>query len=231
MSTLHVRNLHAGYNGSQVLRGVDLRVAPGEIVCLLGRNGAGRSTLARAVMGLVPASGTMRYGQVDLLGLPTHKVARTGIAYVPEGRDVFPGMRVQDNLRMGIRTRGRTASLLDRAYQLFPVLAQRRDVMAGNLSGGEQQMLSLARALMGEPGLMIVDEPTEGLSPQMVAVVSQYLEEIRKMGVAILLIEQKQQIALQVADRAYVLGQGRVVCEGSPSQCLTGTVVSAWLEI
>lgn len=212
---LEVRQLVAGYGQGQVLNGVDLRVAPGEVVALLGRNGAGRSTLAKALVGLVPAQGSARWKGRELLGLAPFEVARSGVGYVPESRDAFPYLSVRDNLLLGRQRRtGRWD--FDAVYHWFPRLKEREHTPAGRLSGGEQQMLALARTLMGSPALLILDEPTEGLAPSMVEQVADVLRSLRAEGVAILLIEQKLSIAFSVSDRVALMGHGRVVFDGLP---------------
>ena len=232
---LQVARLHAFYGKSHVLHGVDFEVAPGEIVALLGRNGAGRSTTARALMGLVEATGDVRWRGASLRGLAPYAVARRGLGYVPESRDVFPRLTVHENLLLGCKpgaARGASAAAFERMYALFPRLRERRDTDAGVLSGGEQQMLALARTLMGEPGLLLVDEPTEGLAPQVVAQVAHALEGLRAQGLGILLIEQKLTIALEVAQRCLVMGHGRIVFEGSPARLREDADVRReWLEV
>lgn len=212
---LEVRLLVAGYGQGQVLNGVDLRVAPGEVVALLGRNGAGRSTLAKALVGLVPAQGSARWKGRELLGLAPFEVARSGVGYVPESRDAFPHLSVRDNLLLGRQRRAGRWDF-DAVYHWFPRLKEREHTPAGRLSGGEQQMLALARTLMGSPALLILDEPTEGLAPSMVEQVADVLRSLRAEGVAILLIEQKLSIAFSVSDRVALMGHGRVVFDGLP---------------
>jgi len=212
---LEVRQLEAGYGQGQVLNGVDLRVAPGEVVALLGRNGAGRSTLAKALVGLVPAQGSARWKGRELLGLAPFEVARSGVGYVPESRDAFPHLSVRDNLLLGRQRRAGRWDF-DAVYHWFPRLKEREHTPAGRLSGGEQQMLALARTLMGSPALLILDEPTEGLAPSMVEQVADVLRSLRAEGVAILLIEQKLSIAFSVSDRVALMGHGRVVFDGLP---------------
>ncbi|MBK1711407.1 ATP-binding cassette domain-containing protein [Rubrivivax gelatinosus] len=230
---LTVRGLEAGYGVRPVLHGVDLDVGAGEIVALLGRNGSGRSTTAKALMGLLPARGSVRWQGAELLGRPAHEIARAGLGYVPESRDVFPTLSVNENLRLGERPRRgtrrwTTAELLAR----FPRLAERAQAPAGVLSGGEQQMLTLARTLVGDPDLLIVDEPTEGLAPQVVAQVAELLAEARRRGVGVLLVEQKLAIALQLADRCLVMGHGRIVFAGTPAALAADAGVRReWLEV
>ena len=225
--------LHAGYDSSTVLHGVTLAIQAGEIVAVLGRNGSGRSTLARAIMGLVPASGSVRWQGEPLLGRPTFEIARRGLGLVPESRDVFPGLSVAQNLWLGQKNAQRPGrwSVAD-MYRMFPALQRRADTPAGVLSGGEQQMLSLCRTLMGDPALLIVDEPTEGLAPQATTRLGQLLVELRSSGIAVLLIEQKLSLALAIADRCAVMGHGRVVFDGTPAQLLQADDVRReWLEV
>ncbi|WP_343652050.1 ABC transporter ATP-binding protein [Herbaspirillum sp.] len=231
---LSVHDLQAWYGQSHVLQGVSLEVQRGEIVSILGRNGAGRSTLLKALMGLVRSSGDIRFAGASIAGLPTHAIARRGIAYVPESRDVFPTLSVAQNLLLG-RQGGRqpaNAWREEEVYALFPALARRRQVAAGSLSGGEQQMLALGRALLGNPALVLIDEPTEGLSPQMVEQVAHYLTLLRRRQVAVLLIEQKQAIALDLSQRVYVMGRGEMVFHGTPAALEADEGVQAeWLAL
>jgi branched-chain amino acid transport system ATP-binding protein len=234
MKTLLLRDVHAYYGQSHVLHGVNLAIAPGEIVALLGRNGSGRSTTAKAIMGMVHATGSMRFGDWPLLGLKPFQVARLGVGYVPESRDIFPGLTVHQNLLMGRRpgAAGPVRRHPAEMYRLFPRLAERQHTVAGVLSGGEQQMLSLARTLMGEPSLFIVDEPTEGLAPQVVESVAAFLRRLREDGLSVLLVEQKLQIALDVADRCLVMGHGRIVFDGTPQGLLADVSIrKEWLEV
>lgn len=227
---LDVRLLHASYGPVQVLRGVDLQLRAGELVLLLGRNGSGRSTLLKALMGLIAASGAVRLGGHDLLALPTHRRARLGLGYVPEQRDVFAHLTVRQNLRLGARRAAlAAASTWDegRVLALFPALAARLHTPAQALSGGEQQMLSIARALMGNPRLLLLDEPTEGLAPQRVQATAALLDQLRAKKLGLLLVEQKPW-ALQRADRVVVLGDGRVQFTGAAA-ALPAPVSAAWL--
>lgn len=235
MLTIH--NLTAGYGAgdgqSQVLRGVSLRVLPGQVVALLGRNGSGRSTLAKAIFGLVAAQGSITWRGRELIGQRTFDIARAGLGYVPESRDVFPDLTVAQNLLLGQKL-GAKAGGWQQAdlLALFPQLQQRLNVKAGVLSGGEQQMLALSRTLMGNPELIVIDEPTEGLAPQLVAQVGALLTTLKARGVAVLLIEQKLTIALDVADSCLVMGQGRVVFDGTPAALLADAAVQrAWLAV
>jgi branched-chain amino acid transport system ATP-binding protein len=230
---LQIQNLSAGYAKSRVLQGVSLQVGAGEVVALLGRNGSGRSTLAKAIMGLVAAQGSIRWHGQELLGRSTFEIARAGLGYVPESRDVFPDLTVTENLLLGQKP-GRQASRwsLDEMVQLFPPLQQRAKVKAGRLSGGEQQMLTLCRSLMGNPELIVIDEPTEGLAPQLVAQVAAFLATLKTRGVSVLLIEQKLSIALAVSDRCLVMGQGRVVFDGTPAELQANPALcQEWLAV
>ncbi|MFX1671974.1 ABC transporter ATP-binding protein [Paraburkholderia sp. A2WS-5] len=212
---LEVGNLRAWYGASQVLHGVDLRIGAGEIVALAGRNGSGRSTLAKALMSMVEAEGVRRFAGVDLAPLRTFEIARLGLGYVAEQRDVFPTLSVDENLSLGLAKRGAPRFTIDDARALFPILRERRSARAGVLSGGEQQMLVLARALVGDPDLLVVDEPAEGLAAQMAARVGACLRALRERGIAVLLIEQRLELAPGLADRIAVMGHGRIVFEGT----------------
>jgi branched-chain amino acid transport system ATP-binding protein len=229
---LTVGHLQAWYGKSHVLHGIDLSVGRGEIVSLLGRNGVGRSTTAKAIMGLVESSGTIRFEGRELLHRPTYEIAQLGVGYVPESRDVFPSLTVEENLRLGTKRGRRGDWSFSDVWRLFPRLRERVRTAAGVLSGGEQQMLTLARTMMGNPELVIIDEPTEGLAPQVVELVGRFLLELRDRGLAILLIEQKLTIALRVSQRVYVMGHGRMVFEGTPGQLMSNAQVrQEWLEI
>lgn len=230
---LEAENLHAYYGKSHILHGVFFRVGQGEIVSLLGRNGAGRSTTIKTVMGEVAPIGTIRFKGERIDGLQPHQVAYKGIGYVPENRDIFPGLTVRENLFLGMKSKkpnGRWS--LDEVFKLFPVLRERLDAPGGVLSGGEQQMLTICRTLMGDPQLIMVDEPTEGLAPRMVALVRGLLEQIASRGVAILLVEQKLTIALDISHRLYVMGHGNIVFEGTPQDLRSNQAVrKEWLEV
>ncbi|QNP48683.1 ABC transporter ATP-binding protein [Diaphorobacter aerolatus] len=230
---LQISQLHAWYGKSHVLHGVNLHVSAGEIVALLGRNGSGRSTLAKAVMAMVPWQGEMQWNNQRLDTLKTFEIARQGIGYVPESRDVFSALTVQQNLMLGIQRKPAHEARwsVDDMYTLFPQLGARRNVAAGLLSGGEQQMLTLCRTLMGDPQLIIIDEPTEGLAPMVVQQLAHFLARLRDIGIAVLLIEQKLSIALEIADRVLVMGRGEIVFEGSAMQLRADTAIrSEWLE-
>ena len=230
---LAVHDLHAYYGKSHVLHGVDFAVGAGEIVAVLGRNGSGRSTLAKALMGLVACHGQVLWQGRDLLGLPPFEIARQGLGYVPEQRDVFPRLTVHQNLLLGQKGRGRGSRWgFDDMYALFPALKARQHTEAGVLSGGEQQMLTLCRTLMGDPQLVIVDEPTEGLAPQVVAQVAAFLQQLKARGVSVLLMEQKLAIALSISDRALVMGHGSIVFDDTPTALQASPQVRReWLEV
>ena len=225
--------VHAFYGKSHVLHGVDLVVQPGEIVALLGRNGSGRSTTAKTIMGLVDGTGSVRFGEQELLGRKAFEVAQAGIGYVPENRDIFPKLTVHQNLLLGQKRGARHPRWsFEDMYRMFPRLMERQYTEAGVLSGGEQQMLTLCRTLMGDPDLILIDEPTEGLAPMIVELVAQYLQELKRRGIAVLLIEQKLAIALDIAERCYVMGHGRMVFEGTPADLRANAYIrKEWLEV
>jgi branched-chain amino acid transport system ATP-binding protein len=228
---LEIDNLNAWYGASHVLHGASLRIDAGEIVALAGRNGSGRSTLAKALMGLVHAQGVANFRGVSMLGKRPYAIARMGVGYVPEQRDVFPTLSVRENLQLGMK-RGGSHFTINDAAQLFPVLQERAAVKAGMLSGGEQQMLALARTLMGDPSFVIVDEPTEGLAPQVVAQVASCLKSLRDRGLAILLIEQRMSIARDLATRVAVMGHGKIVFDDTPAALAANErVINEWLSV
>lgn len=229
---LRVANLHAFYGKSHVLHGVEMHVGGGEIVSLLGRNGVGRSTTAKAIMGLVAATGSIAFRGHELLGRKAYEIAPLGVGYVPEGRDVFPTLTVEQNLLLGQKRRRPGRWSFDDMYRMFPRLGERRNTPAGVLSGGEQQMLTLCRTLMGDPELILIDEPTEGLAPKLVELVAEYLSELKRRGVSVLLVEQKLAIAMRISQRVYVMGHGRIVFEGSPDSLRANEDVRReWLEV
>jgi branched-chain amino acid transport system ATP-binding protein len=230
---LRVTNLQAFYGKSHVLHGVDLDVKEGEIVALLGRNGSGRSTTAKAIMGLVDCQGSIVWKGQESLGHKTFEIAHLGLGYVPENRDIFPKLTVHQNLLLGQKRGKRNPRWgFEDMYRLFPRLQEREHTEAGVLSGGEQQMLTLCRTLMGDPDLIIIDEPTEGLAPKIVELVAEYLQELRKRGVSVLLIEQKLTIAMRISDRCFVMGHGSIVFEGTPEQLRSNTDIrKEWLEV
>jgi branched-chain amino acid transport system ATP-binding protein len=230
---LEVADLHAFYGKSHVLQGVHFTVRRGEVVSLLGRNGVGRSTALKAVMGQVAARGTVRFKDQEILGLKAHQIARRGLGYVPEDRAIFQDLTVRQNLLLGMKSRQETGRWrMEDAFELFPQLRPRAETPAGVLSGGEQQMLTLCRTLMGDPDLVMIDEPTEGLAPKIVEQVGAFLGEIARRGVAALLVEQKLAIALDISHRLYVMGHGRIVFEGTPEDLRKNeTVRREWLEV
>lgn len=230
---LSVRDLHAYYGKSHVLHGVEFDVQPGEIVALLGRNGSGRSTTAKAIMGMVQAQGTVRFKEHALLGRKPFEIAHLGLGYVPESRDIFPTLTVQQNLLLGQKGSGKGSRWgFDDMYAMFPRLKEREHTEAGVLSGGEQQMLTLCRTLMGDPDLIIIDEPTEGLAPKIVELVAEYLTTLKERGVSVLLIEQKLTIAMTISDRALVMGHGSIVFQGTPDELRANSYVrKEWLEV
>ena len=223
---LSVRDLHAYYGKSHILQGVNLEVGGGEIVSLLGRNGVGRSTTCKAIMGLVEPVGEVLWKGKSLVGLRPDEIAHAGIGYVPEDRQIFPTLTVRQNLELGLKRAGRFGRWgFDDMFELFPLLRERQHNVAGVLSGGEQQMLTMGRTLMGDPELVIIDEPTEGLAPMLVAQVGRFLDEIARRGVSILLVEQKLTIALKISHRVYVMGHGRIVFEGTPEALAANAAV------
>jgi branched-chain amino acid transport system ATP-binding protein len=230
---LEVRDLHAYYGQSHILHGVAMDVNDGEIVSLLGRNGVGRSTACKSIMGLVTAQGTVKFRGRNIAGLRPDRVAHCGIGYVPEDRQIFPTLTVRQNLELGLKRSGKFGRWnFDDVFALFPNLKARQDTSAGVLSGGEQQMLTMCRTLMGDPDLMLIDEPTEGLAPKMVEQVGILLAEIARRGVAVLLVEQKLAIALKISSRLYVMGHGRIVFEGTPGDLGENSAVrKEWLEV
>ena len=233
MSMLEVRDLHAYYGKSHILQGVSFSVREGEIVGLLGRNGVGRSTTIKTIMGQVPPQGSIRFRGRELAGLKPHEIARLGLGYVPEERAIFPTLTVRQNLLLGQKGRRENGrwSMRD-MFALFPNLEARADTPGGVLSGGEQQMLTICRTLMGDPDLVMIDEPTEGLAPQVVEQVARLLTEIAARGVSILLVEQKLTIALTISRRLYVMGHGRIVFEGTPADLRADeSVRKEWLEV
>jgi branched-chain amino acid transport system ATP-binding protein len=230
---LEVDDLHAYYGKSHILQGVSFRVGQGEIVSLLGRNGAGRSTTVKTIMGQVPPVGSIRFNGERIDGLPPHAIARKGLGYVPEDRAIFPTLTVRENLLLGMKSARQDARWsIDDMFALFPLLRERADAPGGVLSGGEQQMLTICRSLMGDPALLMVDEPTEGLAPRMVALVRELLEKIAARGIAILIIEQRLTIALAICHRLYVMGHGRIVFEGNPRELRGNEAIrKEWLEV
>ncbi|MFO1177123.1 MAG: ABC transporter ATP-binding protein [Ottowia sp.] len=230
---LKIRDLHAFYGKSHVLHGVRLNVQPGEIVALLGRNGSGRSTTAKAIMGLVHWQGLIEWKGQSLAGRKAFEIAHMGIGYVPENRDIFPKLTVHQNLMLGEKRGAKQPRWsFDDMYRMFPRLKERQHTPAGVMSGGEQQMLTLCRTLMGDPDLIIIDEPTEGLAPKIVEQVGEYLQRLKERGISVLLIEQKLTIAMHISDRALVMGHGNIVFDGTPDGLRADAGVrKEWLEV
>jgi branched-chain amino acid transport system ATP-binding protein len=230
---LNVKDLHAYYGKSHVLHGVHFEVRDSEIVALLGRNGSGRSTTVKAIMGLVDATGAVNFKGQELQGREAFEIAHAGIGYVPENRDIFPTLTVHQNLMLGQKSGAKSPRWgFEDMYKMFPRLREREHTEAGVLSGGEQQMLTLCRTLMGDPQLIMIDEPTEGLAPKIVELVAEYLRELKRRGIAVLLVEQKLTIALEVADRCLVMGHGQIVFEGTPAELRANAYIrKEWLEV
>ncbi|MYN12720.1 ATP-binding cassette domain-containing protein [Pusillimonas sp. TS35] len=235
MPLLSVQDLHVHYGKSHILHGVSFDVQKGEVMSLLGRNGSGRSTTIKSIMGLVPpTSGQIRFDGQDIAGAPPYTVARAGMAYVPEERDVFANLTVDENLVMGMqRARdGVPAWTIEEMFNYFPRLKERRNTRAGNLSGGEQQMLTICRSLLGNPRLIMIDEPTEGLAPKIVAVVGEAIQDIHRQGVSVILVEQKLTIAMKISTAVCLLGHGKIVFRGGPDE-LAGNpqLLKDWLAV
>ena len=230
---LIIENLHAFYGKSHVLHGVSFDINSGEIVSLLGRNGSGRSTTAKTIMGLVECQGSIEWNGQAIADKKAYQIAHLGIGYVPENRDIFPKLTVHQNLMLGQKGKGEGSRWnFDDMYGMFPRLKERQHTEAGVLSGGEQQMLTLCRTLMGDPDLIIIDEPTEGLAPKIVAQVGQYLETLKQKGISVLLIEQKLTIAMEISDRVLVMGHGSIVFSGTPNQLREDAYIRReWLEV
>ena len=230
---LEVKELHAFYGKSHILQGVNLTVHEGEIVALLGRNGAGRSTTVKAIMGMVDNQGEVLFRGKNILGMKAYEIAHLGLGYVPEMRDIFPKLTVHQNLMLGEKG-GKKPNRwsFEDMYRMFPRLRERQHTEAGVLSGGEQQMLTLCRTLMGDPDLIMIDEPTEGLAPAIVQLVAEYLMELKRRGISVVLVEQKLAIALQISDRVYVMGDRRIVFEGTPAELKAdANIRKEWLEV
>ena len=228
---LEVRDLHAFYGKSHILHGVHFSVGKGEIVSLLGRNGVGRSTAIKAVMGQVVAKGSVTFKGAQLIGKKPFEIARKGLGYVPEDRAIFADLTVRQNLMLGNKAQQGRWRMED-MVELFPLLKERMDTAAGVLSGGEQQMLTLSRTLMGDPELVMIDEPTEGLAPKIVVQVGNFLAAIKERGISILLIEQKLAFALDISQRLYVMGHGQIVFEGTPQDLRANEAIrKEWLEV
>jgi branched-chain amino acid transport system ATP-binding protein len=230
---LQIDNLHAYYGKSHVLHGVGFEVGQGEIVALLGRNGSGRSTTAKAIMGLVECQGRIDWKGQPIQGKKAYEIAHLGLGYVPENRDIFPKLTVHQNLQLGQKRSGQNGRWsFEDMFAMFPRLKEREHTEAGVLSGGEQQMLTLCRTLMGDPDLIIIDEPTEGLAPKIVELVGQFLQSLKAKSVSVLLIEQKLTIAMSISDRALVMGHGAIVFQGTPEELRANAYIrKEWLEV
>ncbi len=230
---LEVNDLHAYYGKSHIIQGISFSVGEGEIVSLLGRNGVGRSTTIKAIMGEVEHTGSIKFKEEEISGLPPHEIAHRGLGYVPENRDIFPTMTTLQNLLLGEKKKGRTGRWsLEDMYTMFPNLGERSHVLGGMISGGEQQMLTICRTLMGDPDLIMIDEPTEGLAPKLVEQVADLLKEIANRGLSILLIEQKLAIAMEISKRVSVMGHGQLVFEGTPDELRANDKIrQEWLEV
>jgi branched-chain amino acid transport system ATP-binding protein len=235
---LEVRDIHSYYGKSHILHGVSLDLKEGELVCLLGRNGVGKSTTLKSIMGVVqPKQGSIRFGQKELVGKAPYEIARLGIGYVPEDRRIFRSLTVHENLLMGIKGGKKEKAAesdwtVERVYALFPRLEERRNNLGGNLSGGEQQMLTVVRTLMGNPRVILIDEPTEGLAPLIVKDVLEMLSTVRKSGVTVLMVEQNFKAAIKIADRFYIMSKGQIVFEGDTEALLAAEEVRKnYLEV
>jgi len=230
---LKINNLNAYYGKSHILQGVDLEVKNGEIVSLLGRNGVGRSTMIKCIMGLVKSEGSIVFNGIEIIKKNIHEISNMGLGYVPENREIFPDMTVEENLELGKKSYASKFTWdLEELLELFPNLKKRMKVLGGLLSGGEQQMLTICRSLIGNPTLIMIDEPTEGLSPQMVNNVESLLKKISDKGTSILLVEQKLTMAFKLSDRLYVMGHGKIVHEGTPEKIKNNAnIIKEWLEV
>ena len=215
---LELTDVHSAYGDTYVVRGVSLKVTPGTVVALLGRNGMGKTTLVHTIMGLVPArAGKISYGKKDITNLSPHRISPLGLSLVPQGRRIFPSLSVRENLALGMRGKGWT---LERIYSLFPALEKRASNKGNRLSGGEQQMLAIARAMLANPEIILMDEPSEGLAPIVIESIGDVIVELKKQGLSILLVEQNVPLALSVSDYVYILHKGRIV-----HQCATPELV------
>lgn len=230
---LEVEDLHAYYGKSHILHGVSFQVDKGEVVALLGRNGVGRSTTVKAIMGEVQPLGSVKFKGTEIGGWANYRIARHGLGYVPEERAIFPTLTVRQNLELGIKNpRKPHKRTVQEMLEMFSNLRERADQQAGVLSGGEKQMLAMCRTLMGDPELIMIDEPTEGLAPLIVKRIGEMIKQISDEGVSILLVEQKLSIAMDVANRVLVMGRGQIVFEGTPDQLRTNDAVrKEWLEV
>ncbi|MEP7154532.1 MAG: ABC transporter ATP-binding protein [Betaproteobacteria bacterium] len=229
MALLSLKDLHVGYGGIKAVKGIDLEVNAGELVTLIGANGAGKTTTLKAIVGLLhPSQGAIDYDGHSIVGEPTHVVARQGLVLVPEGRGVFPSLTIEENLQMGAYIRNDHAEIaadIEHKFALFPRLKERAKQTAGTLSGGEQQMLAISRALMARPKLLLLDEPSMGLAPIMVQKIFEVVRDVSKSGVTILLIEQNARLALQISQRAYVMDGGLITLAGESKSVLSNPKV------
>ncbi|MTT50890.1 ATP-binding cassette domain-containing protein [Alcanivorax sp. VBW004] len=230
---LDVQDLHAYYGKSHILQGVNFSLQEGEVVSLLGRNGVGRSTTVKSIMGEVPPTGSIRFQGTEIAGWPNHRIARLGLGYVPEDRDIFPSLTVRQNLELGLKNPRKPGKwTVEKMLDMFPNLARREHSPAGVLSGGEKQMLAMTRTLMGDPSLIMIDEPTEGLAPLVVKQIADLISEIANAGVSILLVEQKLSIAMDISHRVLVMGHGQIVFQGTPDELRNDDAVrKEWLEV
>jgi branched-chain amino acid transport system ATP-binding protein len=232
---LELHKINAFYDKSHILHDVSLQVKKGEIVGLLGRNGVGKSTTLKTIMGIVPPqSGIIRLDNQEIQGLKSYKIAKLGVGYVPEDRRIFPSLTVRQNLVMGLKSgkKKRAGWTIDKIYDLFPRLKERDSFKGGTLSGGEQQMLTIGRTLMGDPALMLIDEPTEGLAPQVVETVVAVIEEIHRSGVSVLLVEQSMEVIMDLAGTVLIMNKGEIVFAGTPQDLLARPeVVERYLEV
>jgi branched-chain amino acid transport system ATP-binding protein len=230
---LEVKDLHAYYGRSHILQGVNLKIGNSEIVSLLGRNGVGRSTFCKTIMGLVPPRGSIIYQGEEIAGCKPHTIAHKGIGFVPEDRWIFPGLTVLQNLQLGLKARkARGRWTIEDVFNMFPRLGERSNVQGGLISGGEQQMLTICRTLMGNPDFIMIDEPTEGLAPKLIEQVGKLIEEIAQRGISVLLVEQKLNIALKISQRLYIMGHGQIVFEGTPEDLVSDeSIRKEWLEV
>jgi len=229
---LRIENLHTYYDDSHVLDGINLEVARGEMVAILGRNGVGKSTTLKSIMGIVPSrSGSIRFKERDIQSLPPYRIARLGLGYVPEERRIFPELTVRENLIMGVKPGRKNGPApkwtIERAYRQFPQLAERDSTLGGNLSGGEQQMLTLVRTMLGEPELILIDEPSEGLSPIMAEAILDLIQKIHKEGIAVILVDRNLPFTCSIADRVYIMIKGTIGFTGTGSEVLGSEEIQA----
>jgi len=228
VSLLEVQNIHTYYGDSYVLKGIDLKVEPGSVVAVLGRNGVGKTTLIRSIMGLTPArSGKILYRGKDITHLPTFRIARLGIGLVPQGRRLFSSLTTKENMTVAMRSGGKLRWSVEKVIRKFPNLAARIQIRGIRLSGGEQQMLAFGRALVGNPDLLLLDEPTEGLAPLLVAEIGNFIKDIREHGISILIVEQSLPFVLKIADLAYIMAKGVVVHQSEPKALLENAEVKS----